>query len=69
MILKDDDPMIKRAAANIPWLKYLSYNRLEAHELFYGRQVLMLETAAKSLNEFYNETNAKDNANNTEAGK
>ena len=53
LILKDDDPMIKRAASNIPWLKYLSYNRLEAHELFYGRQVLMLETAAKNLNEFY----------------
>jgi large subunit ribosomal protein L4 len=53
LILKDDDTMIKRAASNIPWLKYLSYNRLEAHELFYGRQVLMLETAAKNLNEFY----------------
>jgi len=53
LILKDDDPKIKRAAANIPWVKYLSYNRLEAHELFYGRQVLMLETAAKNLNEFY----------------
>ena len=53
LVLKDDDPMIKRAAANIPWLRYLSYNRLEAHELFYGRQVIMLETAAKNLNEFY----------------
>ncbi|MCL2722412.1 MAG: 50S ribosomal protein L4 [Treponema sp.] len=53
IVLKDDDPNIKRAAANIPWVKYLSYNRLEAHELFYGRQVLMLETAAKNLNEFY----------------
>jgi len=53
IILKDDDPKIKRAAANIPWVKYLSYNRLEAHELFYGRQVLMLETAAKNLNDFY----------------
>jgi large subunit ribosomal protein L4 len=53
LILKDDDPKIKRAAANIPWVKYLSYNRLEAHELFYGRQVLMLETAAKNLNGFY----------------
>jgi len=53
LILKDDDPLLKRAAANIPWLSYLSYNRLEAHELFYGRQVLMLETAAKNLCEFY----------------
>jgi large subunit ribosomal protein L4 len=53
LILKDDDPMIKRAAANIPWLSYLSYNRLRAHDLFYGRQILMLETAAKNLNSFY----------------
>jgi len=53
LILKDDDPMIKRAAANIPWLSYLSYNRLRAHDLFYGRQVLMLETAARNLNDFY----------------
>jgi large subunit ribosomal protein L4 len=53
LVLKDDDPLIKRAAANIPWLSYLSYNRLRAHDLFYGRQVLMLETAAKNLNEFY----------------
>ena len=53
LVLKDDDPKIKRAAANIPWLSYLSYNRLRAHDLFYGRQVLMLETAVKNLNEFY----------------
>ncbi|MDR3019557.1 MAG: 50S ribosomal protein L4 [Treponema sp.] len=60
LILKDDDPMLKRAASNIPWLTYLSYNRLQAHDLFYGRQVLMLETAAKNLNEFYREPLAKD---------
>jgi large subunit ribosomal protein L4 len=53
LILRDDDPKLKQAAANIPWLSYLSYNRLSAHELFYGRRVLMLETAAKNLNEFY----------------
>jgi large subunit ribosomal protein L4 len=53
LVLKDDDAMLKRASANIPWLKFLSYNRLRAHDLFYGRQVIMLETAAKNLNEFY----------------
>jgi large subunit ribosomal protein L4 len=59
LILKDDDPMLKRAAANIPWLSYLSYNRLRAHDLFYGRQVLMLESAAKNLNSFYGEEAGK----------
>jgi large subunit ribosomal protein L4 len=53
IILKDDDSNVKRAGANIPWLSFLSYNRLRAHDLFYGRRVIMLETAAKNLNAFY----------------
>jgi large subunit ribosomal protein L4 len=53
IVLKDNDPQLKRAGANIPWLHFLSYNRLRAHDLFYGRQILMLETAAKNLSEFY----------------
>lgn len=62
IILKDDDPKVKRAGANIPWLSFLSYNRLRAHDLFYGRRVLLLETAAKNLNEFYG---SKDGAEET----
>jgi large subunit ribosomal protein L4 len=53
VILKDDDAEIKRAGKNIPWLHFLSYNRLRAHDLFYGRSVVVLESAVKSLNEFY----------------
>jgi large subunit ribosomal protein L4 len=53
IILKDDDATVKRAGANIPWLSFLSYNRLRAHDLFYGRRVILLETAAKNLNAFY----------------
>jgi large subunit ribosomal protein L4 len=53
IILKDDDRKVKRAGANIPWLSFLSYNRLRAHDLFYGRRVILLETAAKNLNAFY----------------
>jgi large subunit ribosomal protein L4 len=67
LVLKDNDPKLKRAAANIPWLSYLSYNRLRAHDLFYGRQVLMLETAAKNLNEFY--SSKEEAASSREAGK
>jgi large subunit ribosomal protein L4 len=59
VILKDDDPNVKRAGANIPWLSFLSYNRLRAHDLFYGRRVLVLETAVKNLNEFYGKEAAK----------
>ena len=53
LILKDDDAMVKRAGRNIPTLSFLTYNRLRAHDLFYGRKVLMLESAAKNLSSFY----------------
>jgi large subunit ribosomal protein L4 len=52
-ILKDDDAAVKRAGRNLPWLSFLSYNRLRAHDLFYGRKVIVLESAAVGLNEFY----------------
>ncbi|MGA2547000.1 MAG: 50S ribosomal protein L4 [Rectinemataceae bacterium] len=53
VILKDDDTDVKRAGRNLPWLSFLSFNRLRAHDLFYGRKVIVLESAAKGLNEFY----------------
>jgi large subunit ribosomal protein L4 len=53
LVLKDDDAKIKRAGRNIPWLSFLSYNRLRAHDLFYGRKVIVLASAARQLNEFY----------------
>lgn len=53
MILKDNDAVIKRAGGNIPWLSFLSWDRLRAHDLFYGHNILVLETAAKQLSAFY----------------
>ncbi|WP_191014285.1 50S ribosomal protein L4 [Treponema zioleckii] len=53
VILKDDDGKIKQAGRNIRQLSFLSYNRLRAHDLFYGRKVILLESAAKNLSEFY----------------
>jgi len=53
IILKDDDANIKRAGRNIPTLSFLSYNRLRAHDLFYGRKVIVLESAVKNLSGFY----------------
>jgi large subunit ribosomal protein L4 len=53
IILKDSDALIKRAGGNIPYLYFLSYNRLRAHDLFYSRNVLLLESAAEELNKFY----------------
>ena len=53
LILKDDDAKIKQAARNIPLLQFLSYNRLSAHALFYGRKIIALESAVKNLSSFY----------------
>lgn len=57
IVLGGDDKMIKRAGSNIPWLSFLSYNRLRAHDLFYGKHILLLESAAESLNSFYGTKN------------
>ena len=53
LIMKNDDAMLRRAARNIPYLRVLAYDKLSAKELLYGKKVVMLETAAKNLNEFY----------------
>ena len=53
LIMKNDDAMLRRAARNIPYLHVLAYDKLSAKELLYGKKVVMLETAAKTLNEFY----------------
>ena len=49
LITAGDDPMVKRAARNVPWLRFLSWNRLRAHDLFYARKIVIMESAAKSL--------------------
>lgn len=59
IILKDDDAKIKRAGRNIPTLSFLSYNRLRAHDLFYGRKIIALEGAVKNLSDFYAEKGAE----------
>ena len=53
IILKDDDAKIRQAGRNLPNLTFLLYERLRAHDLFYGRKVILLETAAKNLSDFY----------------
>jgi large subunit ribosomal protein L4 len=53
LIMKDDDEMVKRAARNIPWLRFLNYGRLRAHDLYYAQHVIMMESAASALGDFY----------------
>ncbi len=54
MILDSENARkIRRAGGNIPWLTMLAYNRLRAVDMFYGRNLLILESAARKLDEFY----------------
>ncbi|MBR1938013.1 MAG: 50S ribosomal protein L4 [Spirochaetales bacterium] len=55
IVMKDDDVMLRRAAKNIPYVRVLAYDKLSAKELLYGRKILVLETAAAKLGEFYGE--------------
>ncbi len=51
--LKDDDANLKRAARNISWVRFLTYNRLRAHDLFYTKNLVVMEEAAQNLGTFY----------------
>jgi len=55
---------IRQAGKTIPWLSFLSHNRMRAHDLFYGRNIIMTESAVKKLNEFY-----AGNGHDKEAGE
>lgn len=55
IVLKDDDAKIKQAGRNLPFVSFLSFNRLRAHDLFYARKVVVLEGAVKNLSDFYAE--------------
>ena len=45
--------MIKGAGNNVPNVNLLSYNRLRAHDMFYSKKLIILESAAQKLNEFF----------------
>jgi large subunit ribosomal protein L4 len=44
---------LRRASANIPYLTLLDFSSLRAHDLFYARHLLLQESAAQKLQEFY----------------
>jgi large subunit ribosomal protein L4 len=56
----EEDAKNRLAGRNIPWLNFLTFNRLSAHTLFYGRNVLIMESAAKQLCDFYKNLGATE---------
>jgi len=53
LINNDDSIMIKRAGKNLPWLSCLSFNRMDAHTLYYSKNLVITEDAANELNKFF----------------
>ena len=51
IVLGGEDALIRRAGRNLPWLSFLAWNRLAAHDLFYARRLLVLEGAVGKLND------------------
>jgi ribosomal protein L4 len=44
---------IRQAGRALPHLTFLAHNRLRAHDLFYARRVIIQESAAQKVSEFY----------------
>lgn len=53
IILKDDDVNVRRSARNIPYVRVLSYDKLAAKELLYGKKILLMKTAGDNLASFF----------------
>ena len=53
VIYKEDDTLFKRAFRNIPWVTTMSYKRLTAHDVYYAREILIMQGAAEELNKFF----------------
>lgn len=51
IVLGRDDALLKQAGSNLPGVSFLAANRLRAHDLFYAKNLLVLESAAASLNQ------------------
>lgn len=52
-IITDDDKSIKikRAGRNLPWLNFLSFKRMNAHALYYSKNIILTEEAVLGINE------------------
>lgn len=53
VIFFNEEETLKRALRNIPWVKYMSAQRLAAHELYYAKHVIIMESAVKFVEENY----------------
>jgi large subunit ribosomal protein L4 len=53
LIHSEEDALLKRSLRNVSWLKFMSSKRMAVHELFYAKEVLIMESALKDLETHY----------------
>jgi large subunit ribosomal protein L4 len=53
MINNEESRSLKRAGRNLPWVKLLNFNQLNSHALYYSKNIIIIEDAAKELNNFF----------------
>lgn len=60
VIFSEENELLKRSLKNIPWVKYMSAKRLAAHEMFYAKHVIIMESAVQYIEKTYT-ASAKNN--------
>lgn len=55
LILDDNEEalLIKKAGRNVPWIRCLSFNRMNAHSLYYSKNIFLTEDAVLKINTFF----------------
>ena len=53
LISSDENSLLKRAMSNLKWFKYNNVNRINGRDLFYSKEVVITESALKSLGDKY----------------
>lgn len=55
IVASQHDEMLRRAGRNIPNLKLLAWNQLNAHDLFYSHNLILMESAALQIGRAFGE--------------
>ncbi len=52
VITEDSNKTIRKAGANLPWLRCLAYNRLNTIDLFYAHEIMIEKPVVNKLSEY-----------------
>jgi large subunit ribosomal protein L4 len=53
IITEDEKKLLKQGSRNLPWVKCLSYNKLNAYDLFYSKEIMIEKSVLPKLEDFF----------------